>query len=209
MNKKLTKRLILSGTFVLIAVCIAVMWLHSHRVSDITPIASTGGAMLELPAREDKAYFLQADPQWGGNAIGGSGEPLSAVGCTISAVAMAAGNLGYDVNPGELNARLIRDGGYTNRGWLIWSKVTGATEGKIVVRVPSQLTHAEIDQALRGGSIPVVKFFLSGGIPHWVPIVGKTGSEYLIKDSLDSNQRIVALSEKTNTIVSVRYVEKR
>ena len=133
------------------------------------------------PVLRESVYFLQADPRWGNDVVGGSGESLSAVGCTICAVAMAAGSLGYDVTPGELNARLVRADGYTSRGWLIWSKV----------------------------SIPVVRFFLPGGIPHWVAIVGKSGKEYLVKDPLDSTKQIVTLSRKTKTIVSVRYVEKR
>ncbi len=83
------------------------------------------------------------------------------------------------------------------------------TEGKIAVRAPPRLTHTDIDEALRSGGFPVIKFFLPGGIPHWVAIVGKSGREYLIKDPLDSKQRIARLSEKTGTIISARYVEKR
>jgi len=122
---------------------------------------------------------------------------------------MASSQLGYDITPKELNANLIQASGYTERGWLIWSTVSTATQGEISVRVPSTLTHLEIDQALESGSIPVVKFYLLPGVTHWVPIVGKDGTEYLIKDPLDAEKRVVPLSEKAATIASVRYVEKR
>jgi hypothetical protein len=208
MSSKKIKISIFSGMLVLVTVCAIVLakWFYSHYISSVTPIASAGGAALELPVDINGVYFLQTDPLWGNDAIGGSGELLSSVGCTISAVAMAAGSLGYDINPGELNKKLIRKDGYTKRGWLIWSKVKEVTEGKISVRVPSGLSYIEMDQALLEGSIPIVKYYLPNGMPHWIAVVGKTGREYLIKDSLDSSKQIRVLSEITKKIVSVRYV---
>ena len=202
------RRFISFGVLLLLLGTSVIWWYHHHASAAVTAIASSGGARLELPAREEIPHYLQSDPRWGSDAIGGSGESLSAVGCTITSVAMAAEALGYTINPGELNTRLTEEGGYTSRGWLIWSKVSAATEGKITVRVPSRLTHAQIDQALQNGDIPVVKFFLLWGVSHWVPILGKSGEAYLIRDPLDTSQKIVPLSTKTNTIFSVRYVRK-
>jgi hypothetical protein len=192
----------------LTTVAVIGLWLWSRRLPP-EPIPSSGGVALDLPAPDGTAYFLQGDLRWAEDSIGGSGEPLSAVGCTVCAVAMAASQLGYDITPKELNAKLVQSAGYTERGWLIWSAVGSATHDKVHVRVPSGLTHAEIDQSLQSGSIPIVKFYLSGGIPHWVPIVGKAGTEYLIKDPLDEKKQVVALSKKATAVVSVRYVEKR
>ncbi len=209
MDKKSGKKRMLAIMIGFMAFVAAGIWLYSHRTIDIEPILSSGGADIDLPPPAGGAYYLQADPRWSSDMIGGSGESLSSVGCTICAVAMATSYLGYEITPKDLNTRLIHYGGYTSRGWIIWNKITAATEGDIAVRVPSRLAHSDIDEALRSGGFPVIKFFLPGGIPHWVTVVGKSGREYLIKDSLDSKLKIAKLSEKTEAIISVRYVEKR
>jgi hypothetical protein len=208
MSKGIAKRWAMPVIVGLAAAAVIGLWLRSQRLPP-EPISSSGGVALDIPSPTGTAYFLQRDARWAKDSIGGSGEPMSAVGCTVCAVAMAASQLGYDVTPKELNANLVQSGGYTRRGWLVWSAVSNATHGKVHVRVPSGLTHAEIDQSLQSGSIPVVKFYLPGHIPHWVPIVGKAGTEYLVKDPLDEKKQIRALSEKTTAVVSVRYVEKR
>lgn len=173
------------------------------------PIASSGGVDLELPVAPGGAYFLQWDARWAADTVGGSDEPLSRVGCTVCSVAMAASDLGYDIDPKELNARLVREGGYTDRGWLIWGKVTEATEGRIGVEVCDSPTHEGMDACLQAGNIPVVKFFLGGGVPHWVAVVGKSGQDYLVKDPAVAAKKVVKLSDRTKAIVSVRYVQKR
>ncbi len=185
------------------------IWFRFRRAPDIPPMASTGGVDLDISPSSDETHYLQADPRWASDAIGGSGERLSAVGCTICSVAMGAKHLGYDITPQQLNSKLIGTGGYTDRGWVIWSKILDATDGRIAVRVPSRMTHADLDDAIRSGAVPVVKFYLPGHIPHWVAIVGKSGKEYLVRDPLDSAKRVSLLSDKTEKIVSVRYVEKR
>ena len=66
------------------------------------------------------------------------------------------------------------------RGWLIWGKVAEATEGRIGVEVCSVPTHEGMDRCLQAGNIPVVKFFLPSGAPHWGVVVGKSGQDYLV-----------------------------
>ena len=95
------------------------------------------------------------------------------------------------------------------RGWLIWGKVAEATEGRIGVEVCSVPTHEGMDRCLQAGNIPVVKFFLPSGAPHWGAVVGKSGQDYLVKDPLVAAKNVVKLSERTKTIVSLRYVQKR
>lgn len=193
----------------MLAALLAGYWVYRHQDAFLSePIPSAGGAALDLPPSPGAAYFLQYDSRWGSDAIGGSGESLSAVGCAVCAVAMACSQLGFDVTPGELNAQLVQASGYTDQGLLIWDCVETATEGHVRIRVARRPSHVDLDKALQAGHVPVVKFYLAGGAPHWVPVVGKTGTEYLVKDSLDAQQRTAPLSEKTATIHSVRYVEK-
>ena len=75
--------------------------------------------------------------------------------------------------------------------------------------MPARLTHAEVDQSLQAGNVPIVKFHLPGGISHWVRIVGKDGMDCPIRDSMDLEKQVVPLTKGTATIASVRYVEKR
>src|SRR5512147_572257 len=56
--------------------------------------------------------FKQWDQRWGDDPVGGSGEPLRSVGCTVSCVAMAFRHFGMDTDPGRLNAWLRASGGY-------------------------------------------------------------------------------------------------
>jgi hypothetical protein len=209
MNTIPTKRRLFIVAVSLMAVAGAVVFLHSRRMQDIIPINSSGGSIIDIPASEEGVFYLQGDPRWATDTVGGSKETLSAVGCTICSVAMAAEILGYNVTPKELNAALIEKGGYTGRGWLIWSKVKQATNGKIIVEVPSRLLHSDIEKELLSGSIPVVKFYLSAGIPHWVTIVGKSRGEYLVRDPLNKALKVKVLSDMAEQIVSVRYVTKR
>lgn len=168
---------------------------HAHYTKPISP--SIHGT-----------HYLQNDPLWASDTIGGSRETLSQVGCTISSVAMAASCLDYEISPKELNARLIQNNGYTARGWIIWSKVTEATDGNIQVKMVPHVSYSEIDSAIGQGQIPIVKFHLSNGVPHWAPIVGKNGTEYLIRDPFDQSKQVVPLSSRTNKILSVRYVTR-
>jgi hypothetical protein len=206
---KLNKRLTFLVVIGLIVLAVVGIWHFSGKPETVTPIPSSGGALIDITPQDNGAYFLQNDSRWANDPLGGSGESFSSVGCTICSIAMAASCLGYEITPKVLNSRLTQNNGYTSRGWVIWAKITDATQGRISVRVPSRLTHSDIDQALQAGSIPVVKFFLPGGIPHWVAVVAKNGKEYLIKDPLLSSKKVIKLSGRTRFIAAVRYVEKR
>ena len=206
MAKRTTKQLVL---LLVVGLAFCLIWWRDRRRAAPEPIPSSGGAALHLPAASDGAHFLQGDPRWASDAIGGSCEPLAAVGCTVYAVAMGASQLGCEMTPKELNANLVQGSGYTRQGWIIWSKVRPASQDRIRVRVPARLTHAEIDQSLQAGGVPIVKFYLPSGISHWVPIVGKDGTDYLIRDSMDLETQVVPLTKRTAAIASVRYVEKR
>jgi hypothetical protein len=206
MAKRTTKQLAL---LLVVGLAFCLIWGRDRRRAAPEPIPSSGGAALDLPVASAGIHFLQGDSRWADDTIGGSGESLAAVGCTVCAVAMAASQLGCDMTPGELNAALVQCSGYTKHGWIIWSKVSPASQDRIRVRVPARLTHAEIDQSLQAGGVPIVKFYLPSGISHWVPIVGKDGTDYLIRDSMDLETQVVPLTKRTAAIASVRYVEKR
>jgi hypothetical protein len=181
---------------------------HS-RSRPSSPIAAQGGRPFSIRLPVVQPHFLQRDAQWSADRIGGSAESLGSVGCTICSVATAARSLGEPINPGELNRQLVSAGGYTSKGWLIWSAIAQAFGNRIEAAVFNQATHADIDYALERGEFPIVKFFLPLNIPHWAVVVGKQHLDYLIHDPLVNDASPIPLSSRTSSIQSVRIIRRR
>ena len=160
------------GTFLLVA-SLALMlagWLAQTRTARIP---SRGGEPADIPSLPDQPTFLQVDPAWMNDTVGGSGETISAVGCTLCCLSMAFCQAGYPTNPQRLNTDLKERDGYTREGWLKWEvaeKIAGKGVRIEVVRRPS---HAKIDTALRAGHPVVARIRLWDSLPHWVLIGGK------------------------------------
>jgi hypothetical protein len=113
------------------------------------------------------------------------------------------------MNPAELNRQLIRAGGYTAEGWLVWPVISQAFGNRIEAAVTSRPTHTDIDGALERGEFPIVKFSLPLNIPHWAVVVGKQNHDYLIHDPLVKDASPIPLSSRTNSIQSARIVRRR
>ena len=190
------------------AVVLGLKWFRAER-GNPGAISPKGGESFSIVLPNSTNHFRQSDPRWGTQTIGGSGEYIASVGCTLCSVAMAVSDLGFFILPDELNQKLIENGGYTEQGWLIWGSVTPAVDGFAEIVVCGKPDHATLDACLKRGEIPVIKFFLPGGIPHWVAVIGKDGTEYLIKDPALKSPAPVKLSSRARSIHSLRYVRKR
>ena len=192
--------LLLIGGIVAVYLCME----HKNKPGPES-VASIGGESFNLRLNTP-AYFGQRDPRWGQMKIGGSGETIAAVGCTLCSLSMGICSLGGETDPGRLNEKLIANSGYTDRGWLIWGAVEKSEPG-MAVTVYGKPSHAAIDKALRAGEVPLVKFWIGMGVPHWVAVVGKEGTEYLVLDPLEGDKAI-RLSSRTDSIESLRVVRK-
>jgi hypothetical protein len=193
----------------LLLVALAAALLTYRRLHPSVPsIAARGGAPLHLMLAGADPYYLQRDPRWSGDPLGTTAQTLGAVGCLVSALAMGSDALGAPATPAELNRRIGAAQGYTGSALLIWEKLGPATGGAVEAVVHPRPEHAVLDQALSRGELPVVKFTLPSGAPHWVLVVGKEGEEYLIKDPLVTEKVIVKLSSRTARIESVRVLRK-
>lgn len=187
-----------------IAVAVGVKWWTArntpHRV-----ISASGGEQMNLRLNTPK-HYLQTDPRWAAETIGGSDELIRNVGCTICSAATVLTAIGPAITPQELNDQLKANDGYTADGWLIWGAIT-KSNSNAKVDVISQPSHAILDSALADGDFPLVKFWLPGGIPHWVVLVGKDGADYLALDPYfgDGEKKLSVL---TNQIDSVRVIRK-
>ena len=127
-------------------------------------------------------FFLQEDPRWARERLGGSGETIARSGCTLCSVSMALTMMGFDLDPKRLNASLRARNGYTSRGWLKWGALTAATGNQVGVVMDNAPTITKIDRALAQGSGVVGQIRTSRGSYHWVYVVGKRGGEYVVRD---------------------------
>ena len=152
--------------------------------------------------------YLQTDPRWREERIGGSDETLGAVGCTVCCIAMALEHHGIHVTPAELNARLKAADGYTDRGWVKWHTVSTVTRNAVRIQVPKTPSPQRIDAALAGGSPVIAKVLISRVTQHWVLIVGKDGEDYLIKDPLGDGEALERLSKYSSGVQAIRIVRK-
>jgi hypothetical protein len=172
------------------------------------PIPARGGRSMDVRVAGADPLYLQRDRRWAEERIGETGQTLSAVGCLICSLAMGSEALGVAIDPAELNRRLSAAHGYTKDAWVIWGAVPGATDGAVEVAVHDRPEHAILDDALARGELPVVKFVLPSGAPHWVLVVGKAGDEYLIKDPLVPKPAIVRLGDRAASIHAVRVLRR-
>ncbi|HSI12917.1 MAG TPA: cysteine peptidase family C39 domain-containing protein [Chthoniobacter sp.] len=203
--------LVIVAIFAVVGVTVWWCWLRPHP-----PAKRVAGAGLSPWAEEavprsvlaaDKIY-LQADPRWAHDKIGGSGEELRAVGCTNCCLCMALAQHGIVIDPAELNQKLIQADGYTERGWIKWDAVSDVTQKRVRIDIPENPTHRDIDRALAAGNPVLVKIVYRPGVLHWVLLVGREGREYLMKDPLGDGKTLGVLSAYDSDILSVRVVAK-
>ncbi|MCP5542002.1 MAG: hypothetical protein H7A52_17805 [Akkermansiaceae bacterium] len=201
-----------SAAFVVFAVLGAVAWYGLRgRYGPPPPgtIAVRGGEVFDWPPPENATHFRQSDPRWGETAIGGSGEAIGAVGCTLCCVGMAFEQFGIDTDPEALNRSLIELDGYTEQGWIKWNAVERAAENRVRVTIHDRPSHETIDDNLKSGKLTLAKFFLPLGIPHWALICGKQGDDYLILDPALKDPRPILFSKRAGAIVSIRSIGRR
>jgi hypothetical protein len=171
------------------------------------PISAQGGEPFQNFAALQTPPYLQNDDQWKDEKIGGSGERLGDVGCAICSLAMALDHFGIHYTPKELNDQLKANGGYTWRGWLKWQAISTITGNKVTVEAVAKPSHADIDAALKSGYPVVAKLLINGTIPHWVLIVGKKGTQYLMRDPLGDGRALEPTSKYDSDILGVRIVK--
>lgn len=171
-------------------------------------IASTGGKALHLRLPDDGKTLLQKDKRWAADQLGTSTGTLGSHGCLVSSVAMACSDLGVELTPRELNARLKKADGFLPQGWVVWNAIPRVTDQKLAADYHPVASHKVMDAALEHGAYPVVKYFLLGGVQHWGVIVGKDGLEYLARDPLRDDKEPVKLSELTAKIYAVRVIRR-
>jgi ABC-type bacteriocin/lantibiotic exporter with double-glycine peptidase domain len=171
----------------------------------MTTIPASGGNSQLNIRLENVPYYLQNDPQWGAETLGGTNERMAAAGCTVTCMAMGLSALGYPIDPLQLCKALKERSGFTENGLVVWNKVNEITNGKVKVDFPS-LTHERIEAELQQNRPVIARIMLTDTITHWVLIVGKEGQEYLIIDPLNGAKTFLHLSDRTSKIYAIRVL---
>ncbi len=171
-------------------------------------IPASGGENFNMAAIPTP-HYLQKDPRWESDTIGGTSERLARVGCTVCSLAMALDHYGVSMTPKALNDYLKQNEGYTIHGWLKWNLVPSFTHGAVAMDYIGKPSHIRIDRALKDGQPVIAKVFINGIIPHWVLLVGKEQSEYLMRDPLDETKTVKRLSDYQSKLYAIRILRGR
>lgn len=188
----------------IVLTCIAAAWTF-YRSRTPVPSPAFGGSEIDI-ALADRVHFMQTDPRWAAERLGGTTDRLAATGCTVASVAMAMTNLGHAIDPKDLNAALTAAGGFTEHGWLVWDAVERVTKGALRAGVHAAPSLDGMDACLQRGDYPIVKFLIGGVVQHWVVLVGKRGGEFLMRDPLIGEPDPVPLTRRTPVVLSVRCI---
>jgi hypothetical protein len=204
-ERRSSRKLIAGGVATVLAVAVVAVYFVFFACETVdgprAPAASDRATRTSVP------FYCQADARWAKHTIGGSGETIRRVGCTLCCLAMALQYRGFPVDPAELNGMLKRHRGYTSRGWLVWEAVERLTGGRYDVVVSNSPTRAAIDGQLRARNPVIAKVpSHNQGKWHWVLIVGKDKAGYVVHDPGTSRGKDNPLGERGKRIRGIRYV---
>ncbi|MEE9347974.1 MAG: hypothetical protein V3U82_07250 [Robiginitomaculum sp.] len=199
---QIISKLCLIGFAALMTACASGPPRHAS-VPDSSKPNLPAGVLAALP---DRASFHQQDPRWAKHTLGGSGEALSSDGCLVTATAMALSNLGFTTNPGDLNARLKKQGGYNRQGWLVWSGIERVTGGRAKARFYKTADIAHVRACLADGFYPLVKFKLPSRRSHWAMVVQDRKNGLYVRDPMVTSTVPIPLSARASGIDAVRCV---
>lgn len=178
--------------------------LGSHVGSDARLYTPAPMGALSLP---DRVSYLQKDKRWGGDRLGGTkNETIATDGCVVTATAMALSNLGFKVDPGDLNSRLIASDSFTSRGWLIWDGVRRVTDGGAYAKFYDTVSEDIIDGCIADGYYPLTRFVLPNGRTHWAMVVGKSERGYHMRDPLRKSKSPLIFPRGAEAFKAVRCI---
>jgi hypothetical protein len=202
------RRYLLALIAVAAVIALVAVMLATGRGAKESSLPAAGGRAMTVSLAGVTPYYLQNDPQWGAETIGGSDEPMAGSGCTVACVAMGLSALGHQMDPSQVCAELKQQGGFTAQGLIIWSKVGGLTNGAVEVGV-RRLSYEAIDAELTARRPVIAKIMLAETVPHWVLIVGKEGREYLALDPLNQQRKVIKVSSRSRGIYAIRVFRGR
>ena len=202
---------VLAILFLLAALGVGVFaWVLWPDYSGKRKIAPSGGLYFPRRVEIPVPLFSQADPAWGQDELGPSGQSLGEAGCAVTSAAMVLRFYGVDTDPGRLNAYCDDHGGYTPQGWLYWEKAAEAAGGGVRHAYEDLPSYWLLDSNLLRGNPVIVRVRLPSGITHFVVVMGKEGYDYLIRDPAGAGRTrgVYPLRDYHSEVEALRYYER-
>jgi len=180
----------------------------TNRAANSTlPHAIHPNSTLPSGALPDRVAYLQTDPRWSDHRLGNSRDTMGSDGCLVTAVAMAVSNLGYRLDPAQLNHRLTEANAFTPQGWLVWSGVEVATKGHAKATYYDTVSPSLIRKCMTAGDYPLVRFILPNGRSHWAMIVAQDAKgHYRMRDPLRASRSPLIFPRPASAFKSLRCV---
>ena len=140
----------------------------------------------------DIAPLSQMDSRWRYEKLGTSSSTIGGYGCLITSASMMLKYFGFDTDPSRLNKLLIENGGYHDGNLFVWDSLAKIFPGVSFGTRYSYAALDKVDAQLQAGKPVIIHVDFVPSTPaideHWVLVVGKQGSDYIINDPRDGMQ---------------------
>jgi hypothetical protein len=137
-------------------------------------------------------FLSQQDPRWKGHQLGfDSSITIGTDGCAITSLTMLVNGYGFSETPESVNNKLVAMGSGSGfiGGMVVWGAITRAFPAivyrNIIIWNDQPASLSAIDASIGAGQPVVVQVDRSpsaGLQNHWVVLVAKQGSDYLMLD---------------------------
>jgi hypothetical protein len=188
----------------LLFVVASVGWVRWDRKGPVSP---SGGLFFPRTVLLSVPAFAQADPRWAADRLASTQNTLGAEGCAVTSAARVLAGYGMDLDPKRLNAFLIENGGYTERGWIYWEVAALYEAGKVRHAYEDLPSYRLMDWNLMKGNPVIVRVRPPGRGTHFVLVVGKSGFDYIAQDP-GSGGRQLPLREFNSPVEALRFYER-
>jgi lysozyme len=139
----------------------------------------------------------QQDPRWKAVKLGTSTSTIGGYGCLLTCATMMLNYYGHPHTPETLNTLLNKNGGYLSGNLFVWGVINklypDITLDKYIDCANVAAPLNKIEDALRAGYPAIVQVdynpYTTAMDMHFVLIIGKQGSSYMMIDPIDGTIR--------------------
>lgn len=157
-----------------------------------------------LPSSPLAPFFSQRDPRWSNIPLAnmGGAPSIGRWGCLMTTLTMLAGHFGKNTTPDQFNRDMVARGGFINGYFTRWDALNKVYPDIIFIDKvdhPAPALISRIDASLQAGTpVPAMvdltpQTAYSDIDQHWVLVVARQGSDYLIHDPANQTPGVSSL----------------